>query len=41
MVSPIHLLLFGARKVEYVEHLIVLDNWFVVLNYFIELKNTY
>lgn len=40
MVSPIHLLLFGARKVEYSEHLIVLDNWFVVIAYcYKELKN--
>lgn len=27
MVSPIHLLLFGSRKVEYVEGVIRLDNW--------------
>lgn len=29
MVTPIHLLLFGARKIEYYDRLIVLDNWFV------------
>ncbi|XP_066991752.1 ATP-dependent RNA helicase A isoform X2 [Anabrus simplex] len=27
MVTPIHLLLFGSRKVEYVENVIRLDNW--------------
>ncbi|XP_018058679.1 PREDICTED: dosage compensation regulator isoform X1 [Atta colombica] len=27
MVSPIHLLLFGSRKVEYVDGVIKLDNW--------------
>ncbi|KAL6264710.1 hypothetical protein P5V15_004809 [Pogonomyrmex californicus] len=27
MVSPIHLLLFGSRKVEYVDSVIRLDNW--------------
>ncbi|XP_014482341.1 PREDICTED: dosage compensation regulator isoform X2 [Dinoponera quadriceps] len=27
MVSPIHLLLFGSRKVEYVDGVIRLDNW--------------
>ena len=27
MVSPIHLLLFGSRKVEYVDGLVKLDNW--------------
>jgi len=27
MVSPIHLLLFGSRKVEYVDGMIRLDNW--------------
>ncbi|XP_001604965.2 dosage compensation regulator isoform X1 [Nasonia vitripennis] len=27
MVSPLHLLLFGSRKVEYVDNLIKLDNW--------------
>ncbi|EZA54348.1 Dosage compensation regulator [Ooceraea biroi] len=27
MVSPIHLLLFGSRKVEYVDDVIRLDNW--------------
>lgn len=32
MVSPIHLLLFGACKVEYVNNsIIVLDDWFVVI----------
>ncbi|XP_049811286.1 dosage compensation regulator isoform X1 [Schistocerca nitens] len=27
MVTPIHLLLFGSRKVEFVENIIRLDNW--------------
>ncbi|XP_043511200.1 dosage compensation regulator isoform X1 [Frieseomelitta varia] len=27
MVSPIHLLLFGSRKVEYVDKIVKLDNW--------------
>lgn len=27
MVSPIHLLLFGSRKVDYVDNMIRLDNW--------------
>lgn len=27
MVSPIHLLLFGSRKVEYVDGIVKLDNW--------------
>ncbi|XP_076179426.1 dosage compensation regulator mle [Ptiloglossa arizonensis] len=27
MVSPIHLLLFGSRKVEYVDNVVRLDNW--------------
>lgn len=27
MVSPLHLLLFGSRKVEYVDNVIKLDNW--------------
>lgn len=27
MVSPVHLLLFGSRKVEYVDNVIRLDNW--------------
>ncbi|XP_015591830.2 dosage compensation regulator isoform X2 [Cephus cinctus] len=27
MVSPIHLLLFGSRKVEYVDGMVRLDNW--------------
>ena len=27
MVSPIHLLLFGSRKVEYVDGIVRLDNW--------------
>ncbi|XP_014216222.1 dosage compensation regulator [Copidosoma floridanum] len=27
MVSPLHLLLFGSRKVEYVDGIIKLDNW--------------
>ncbi|XP_058803551.1 dosage compensation regulator isoform X2 [Phymastichus coffea] len=27
MVSPLHLLLFGSRKVEYIDNLIKLDNW--------------
>lgn len=27
MVSPIHLLLFGSRKVDYVDGMIRLDNW--------------
>ncbi|XP_033322753.1 dosage compensation regulator mle isoform X1 [Megalopta genalis] len=27
MVSPIHLLLFGSRKVEYVDGVVKLDNW--------------
>ncbi|KAJ8672784.1 hypothetical protein QAD02_004044 [Eretmocerus hayati] len=27
MVSPLHLLLFGSRKVEYVDNVIRLDNW--------------
>lgn len=27
MVSPLHLLLFGSRKVEFVEGIIKLDNW--------------
>ncbi|XP_025425468.1 ATP-dependent RNA helicase A-like isoform X1 [Sipha flava] len=27
MVTPIHLLLFGARKVEYMDSLVVLDDW--------------
>ncbi|CAH0390358.1 unnamed protein product [Bemisia tabaci] len=27
MVTPIHLLLFGSRKVEYIENTIRLDNW--------------
>ncbi|XP_076302430.1 LOW QUALITY PROTEIN: dosage compensation regulator mle-like [Lasioglossum baleicum] len=27
MVSPIHLLLFGSRKVEYVDNIVKLDNW--------------
>ncbi|XP_012225679.1 dosage compensation regulator mle isoform X2 [Linepithema humile] len=27
MVSPIHLLLFGSRKVEYIDGMIRLDNW--------------
>lgn len=31
MVSPIHLLLFGARKVEYTKNLVVLDDWFVTM----------
>lgn len=30
MVTPIHLLLFGARKVEYRDSLVVLDDWFVI-----------
>lgn len=32
MVSPIHLLLFGARKVECTKNIVVLDDWFVVNN---------
>lgn len=35
MVSPIHLLLFGAKKVEYVNNMIVMDDWFVVIIKFI------
>lgn len=31
MVSPIHLLLFGARKVVNTDGLIILDDWFVVI----------
>jgi len=31
MVSPIHILLFGAQKVDYIDGLIVLDDWFVKL----------
>lgn len=27
MVTPIHLLLFGSRKVEWVEGVVRLDNW--------------
>ncbi|XP_043256205.1 dosage compensation regulator isoform X5 [Colletes gigas] len=27
MVSPVHLLLFGSRKVEYVDNVVRLDNW--------------
>lgn len=27
MVTPIHLLLFGSRKVEYVDGIVRLDNW--------------
>lgn len=27
MVSPIHLLLFGSRKVDYVDNVVKLDNW--------------
>lgn len=27
MVSPLHLLLFGSRKVEYIDNMIRLDNW--------------
>lgn len=27
MVSPIHLLLFGSRKVEYIDNVVKLDNW--------------
>ncbi|KAK0088841.1 hypothetical protein PV325_010438 [Microctonus aethiopoides] len=27
MVSPIHLLLFGSRKVEYIDNVVRLDNW--------------
>lgn len=27
MVSPIHLLLFGSRKVEYTNGVVKLDNW--------------
>lgn len=30
MVSPIHLLLFGASKVEYINNMVVMDDWFVV-----------
>lgn len=33
MVTPIHLLLFGSRKVEYTDGLVVLDDWFVVQNF--------
>lgn len=29
MVTPIHLLLFGCRKVEWVDGVIRLDNWLV------------
>jgi len=29
MVSPIHILLFGAQKIDYADSLIVLDDWFV------------
>lgn len=29
MVTPIHLLLFGCRKVEWVDGVIRMDNWFV------------
>jgi ATP-dependent RNA helicase A len=35
MVTPIHLLLFGARKVEYMDSLVVLDDWFVINKYII------
>jgi len=31
MVSPIHILLFGAQKVDYIDRFIVLDDWFVNL----------
>lgn len=27
MVSPIHLLLFGSRKIEYIDNVVRLDNW--------------
>lgn len=27
MVSPLHLLLFGSRKVEFIDGIIKLDNW--------------
>lgn len=27
MVTPIHLLLFGARKIEYTNGFVQLDNW--------------
>lgn len=33
MVTPLHLLLFGAQKVEYKNSLVVLDDWFVVNNH--------
>lgn len=35
MISPIHLLLFGARKIEYIndpvlDDLVVIDDWYVI-----------
>jgi hypothetical protein len=32
MVSPIYLLLFGSRKVEFTENVIRLDNWYANIN---------
>jgi len=31
MVTPIHLLLFGARKIEYSKGFVLLDNWYVMV----------
>jgi hypothetical protein len=38
MVSPIHILLFGAHKVDYTDGCIVLDDWFVKLKTMYSLK---
>ena len=31
MITPIHLLLFGCRKIEWVDSVIRLDNWLVLI----------
>lgn len=42
MVSPIHLLLFGAHKVKNINGSIILDDWFVVIkNYNIQIISNF
>jgi hypothetical protein len=32
MVTPLHLLLFGALKIEYTKEFVQLDNWYVMVD---------
>lgn len=38
MVTPIHLLLFGGRKIEYTKGVVQIDNWYAIFTIFKILK---